>query len=80
MDFFIVFEFKVYMVSFVGCCIEDCYVGNLNSGFFFNDVIWLVQGWNWFLMFFNQVDIFNNDFVGRQDIFNFIVFIFIFIG
>ncbi len=31
---FTVFESKAYTVSLAGCRIEDCYVGNLNSGFF----------------------------------------------
>ena len=59
---------KAYTVSLAGCRIEDCYVGNLNSGFFFNDATRWVQGRNRLLMFLNQVDTFNNDLAGRQDI------------
>ena len=79
-DFFTVFESKAYTVSLAGCRIEDCYVGNLNSGFFFNDATRLVQGRNRLLMFLNQVDTFNNDLAGRQDILNFTAFTFIFTG
>ena len=79
-DFFAVFESKAYTVSLAGCRIEDCNVRNLNSSFFFNDATWLVQGRNRLLMFLNQVDTFNDEFAGRQNIFYFTAFTFIFTG
>ncbi len=45
-----------------------------------NDAAWLVQSRNRLLVFLNQVDTFNNDLAGRQDILNFTALTFIFTG
>ena len=63
-----------------GGSVVKCNVRNLQSSFLFNDATWLVQGRNRLLMFLNQVDTFNDKFAGRQNIFYFTAFTFIFTG
>lgn len=62
MDFFVVFiYFEVDMGCFVGFWICNCNVGNVDCGFFFFDVIWILLCW--VLVVFDDIDFGNNYFV-----------------